>query len=82
MNTASHQTDLKLDDKMSEKREIEVSMTANTHDTENLKSKGDYSGAAEKSDPAEIALVKKLDYRIMVFATDSAPSSTIVLTCQ
>ncbi len=26
---------------------------------------GDYSGAVAKSDPAEIALVKKLDYRIM-----------------
>ena len=26
---------------------------------------GDYSGAAEKTDPKEIALVKKLDYRIM-----------------
>lgn len=25
----------------------------------------DYSGAARKTDPAEIALVKKLDYRIM-----------------
>ncbi|PSN70344.1 MFS general substrate transporter [Corynespora cassiicola Philippines] len=27
--------------------------------------RGDYSGAAEKTDPKEIALVKKLDYRIM-----------------
>lgn len=27
---------------------------------------GDYSGAAAKSDPAEIALVRKLDFRIMV----------------
>jgi len=26
---------------------------------------GDYSGADAKSDPREIALVKKLDYRIM-----------------
>jgi hypothetical protein len=26
---------------------------------------GDYSGAVEKSDPAEIALVRKLDLRIM-----------------
>lgn len=26
---------------------------------------GDYSGATAKSDPKEIALVKKLDYRIM-----------------
>jgi len=26
---------------------------------------GDYSGAVAKSDPREIALVKKLDYRIM-----------------
>jgi hypothetical protein len=28
--------------------------------------KGDYSGAVAKSDPAEIALVRKLDIRIMV----------------
>jgi len=28
-------------------------------------SRGDYSGAVAKSDPREIALVKKLDYRIM-----------------
>ena len=27
---------------------------------------GDYSGAVAKSDPAEIALVRKLDFRIMV----------------
>lgn len=27
---------------------------------------GDYSGAAKKTDPAEIALVRKLDFRIMV----------------
>lgn len=26
---------------------------------------GDYSGAAKKTDPEEIALVRKLDYRIM-----------------
>ena len=26
---------------------------------------GDYSGAAAKTDPEEIALVRKLDYRIM-----------------
>lgn len=26
---------------------------------------GDYSGAVEKTDPAEIALVRKLDMRIM-----------------
>lgn len=29
---------------------------------------GDYSGAAKKSDPAEIALVRKLDRMIMVSA--------------
>jgi len=34
-------------------------------DKEGPKEGGDYSGAAAKSDPAEIALVKKLDYRIM-----------------
>jgi hypothetical protein len=27
---------------------------------------GDYAGAAAKTDPVEIALVKKLDWRIMV----------------
>lgn len=29
----------------------------------------DYAGAHAKSDPAEIALVKKLDWRIMVYIT-------------
>ena len=29
----------------------------------------DYAGAAEKTDPVEIALVKKLDWRIMVRLT-------------
>lgn len=33
-------------------------------DVEN--SHGDYSGAVKKTDPAEIALVRKLDFRIMV----------------
>lgn len=28
---------------------------------------GDYSGASKKTDPAEIALVRKLDIRIMVY---------------
>jgi hypothetical protein len=35
------------------------------HD-EPTKHQGDYSGAAAKTDPAEIALVRKLDRRIMV----------------
>lgn len=39
-------------------------------DEKDLKSSGvvegaDYSGAVAKTDPAEIALVRKLDYRIM-----------------
>jgi hypothetical protein len=33
---------------------------------EPTKNQGDYSGAAAKTDPAEIALVRKLDRRIMV----------------
>lgn len=32
---------------------------------------GDYSGAVAKSDPAEIALVRKLDFRIMVCCPSS-----------
>ena len=45
--------------------------TVITHDEVDTKKddgavQGDYSGAAEKSDPAEIALVRKLDLRIMV----------------
>lgn len=34
---------------------------------------GDYSGAAKKSDPAEIALVRKLDRMIMVRFDSSIP---------
>ena len=30
---------------------------------------GDYSGASEKTDPAEIKLVRKLDLRLMVRAS-------------
>lgn len=33
---------------------------------ETVEPKGDYSGASEKTDPAEIKLVRKLDMRIMV----------------
>lgn len=40
------------------------------HDEKSVKGEavvsGDYSGAAEKTDPVEIALVRKLDRRIMV----------------
>ena len=46
-------------DKMSVER-IEVA------DLKEAPEKGDYAGAAAKTDPAEIKLVHKLDYRIMV----------------
>lgn len=32
---------------------------------ENVAQEGDYSGAVKKTDPEEIALVRKLDFRIM-----------------
>lgn len=40
---------------------------------------GDYSGAAKKTDPAEIALVKKLDRMIMV---RHSPYSLSPQTCE
>jgi len=35
---------------------------------EQVATSGDYAGAAAKTDPVEIALVRKLDWRIMVSA--------------
>ena len=45
---------------------------------------GDYSGAAEKTDPLEIKLVRKLDYRIMVCHRQScnSPGTTLLTYCQ
>lgn len=39
---------------------------------------GGYSGAAEKTDPVEIALVRKLDRRIMVSQLDFSASNQIL----
>lgn len=47
------------DDKHSEHGDLEKPAAA-------VEGGGDYSGAAKKSDPAEIALVRKLDRMIMV----------------
>ena len=41
---------------------------------------GDYSGAADKTDPAEIALVRKLDRMIMV-SLDPSISTVSVRNC-
>lgn len=54
----------------SEKNDVVMLEQSQTRDTEMLKSvpmveKVDYSGAHEKTDPREIALVKKLDRWIM-----------------
>lgn len=46
----------------SQPQEVEV---ASTYETTALNSQGDYSGAIAKSDEVEIALVKKLDRRIL-----------------
>lgn len=52
---------------MAEKSGIAMLEQTQTRDEEDQKPvrKVDYSGAAEKTDPAEIALVKKLDRWIM-----------------
>lgn len=42
--------------------EVEV---ASHHDSQTSERKGDYSGAVAKTDEAEIALVRKLDRRIL-----------------
>lgn len=44
-----------------------VEMASNTGPlkTEAILENGDYSGAVKKTDPKEIQLVRKLDYRIM-----------------
>ena len=42
-----------------------VSLSDKDMKTEAPIASGDYSGAAAKTDPAEIALVRKLDYRVM-----------------
>lgn len=50
-------------------------------DPETVESKGDYSGAVQKSDPVEIRLVRKLDMRIMV-STSHAVSTLSHLLIQ
>lgn len=49
----------------SEKRDFEGDHVENAKMKIEQQSGGDYSGAVAKSDPAEISLVRKLDYRIM-----------------
>lgn len=56
------------------------------HDEKSMKGEpvlaGDYSGAAEKTDPVEIALVRKLDRRIMVSnSTDPMKSFKTWMAC-
>lgn len=41
-------------------------MKTETHHDEDVKPKGDYSGAVAKTDPEELKLVRKLDRWIMV----------------
>lgn len=43
----------------------EMVSLSDKHNVADMES-GDYSGATKKTDPAEIALVRKLDIRIMV----------------
>lgn len=40
---------------------------------------GDYAGAAAKTDPVEIALVKKLDWRIMVSTVPLLSRQTLLI---
>lgn len=53
-----------------EKDHVEFSsiVSKNNQDVgiESIEPKGDYSGAAQKTDPVEIRLVRKLDRRILV----------------
>lgn len=53
-----------------EKEHVEVSSIGSRDPKyvhgETVSPRGDYSGASEKTDPAEIALVKKLDRRLIV----------------
>lgn len=51
-----------LDDKKSKNAHIEDVDSLKVADE---KAQGDYSGATAKVDPAEIKLVRKLDFRIM-----------------
>jgi hypothetical protein len=50
---------------------VEMSSDAEKHGV--LRENADYSGAVKKSSPEEIALVRKLDFRIMVSGHHSAP---------
>ena len=46
-------------------KETPMQIESAYNDDEKVQPKGDYSGAVAKTDKAEIALVKKLDMRIM-----------------
>ena len=48
-----------------EKRDLKGDHVENAKMKVEPQASADYSGAVAKSDPAEIALVRKLDYRIM-----------------
>ena len=56
--------DKKIDKDIPEKPS-EVHVEDTTTENHKLEDGGDYSGAVAKTDPKEIALVKKLDIRIM-----------------
>lgn len=62
--------DKTTDSPLAEKGHVEIySSVPNTDKdpaSEYVQPKGDYSGAAKKTDPVEIKLVRKLDMRILV----------------
>ncbi len=68
---------------------IEVEVASN-HEAHVTAPKGDYSGAVAKTDQVEIALVKKLDRRVLpilwamyfLYADQTAPVSTVLTVSQ
>lgn len=69
-----------MSDAIVEKKQATQAEHIEDFDEENLKTgvKQDYSGAAEKTDPTEIALVKKLDLWIMVRRPWDSPAAFAV----
>jgi hypothetical protein len=64
------------------KARIETETIENVPHKEDLVDTGarDYAGATSKTDPVEIALVRKLDYRIMVSSTHQEMTALVDLT--
>lgn len=64
-----------VDKSLDEKQALELSPTTSKHqedvNIESVEARGDYSGAAAKTDPVEIKLVRKLDRRILVSCVPS-----------